>query len=155
MANKIDPSGAELLAGLESGKADKSNVQRGLRFKALGQLLAGLALLGAGAFLFVNNIIVTSGFWSLFGHSAFGLTLIPVFVGVVWLFVNRRSFWGWLLFAGGAMIILLGVIAELHVFFKPISLYSVLLMIVLMAAGVGLIIRSYGTKGLIQDEGTR
>lgn len=140
---KIDPSGAE---GLERVQADIEKVQMNRRYKAFGQMLAGLALLGAGAFLFVNNIIVTSGFWSIFGYSAFGITLIPVFIGVVWLFVNRRSLWGWLLFGGGVMIILLGVIAELHVFFKPTSLFNTLTMIVLMAAGVGLLIRSGSTR---------
>ncbi len=112
----------------------------------IGEFLLGLALLVAGGYLFLTNVTVTGGFWSLFGFSgasSFGLTLIPLFIGIVFLFFSRRSKVGWLLTAGSVIAIVVGIFAQLHVFFQPTSLFSTLIMIVLMAGGLGLILRSF------------
>ena len=136
--DKKEPCGADFLAGLEGGRAN-SKVNK---FKVAYLMLAGIGLIIVGGFLFLNNVVVTSGFWSLFGHSAFGMTLVPVFIGILMLFVNRKSMWGWILAGGGSAIIIAGVIADLHVFFKPTSLFNTILMIGMIAAGLGLVIRS-------------
>jgi hypothetical protein len=113
----------------------------------LGEFLLGLALLVAGGYLFTSNVIVTSGFWSIFGMSGFGLTLIPVFIGIAFLFFDSKSVVGWILTGAGVVIIFVGVLSQLHVIFKPESLFNTLLMIGLMAAGLGLVIRSFRTHG--------
>jgi uncharacterized protein len=108
----------------------------------LGQFLLGLALVIAGGYLVLTQVTVTSGFWSLFGYDAFGLSLIPLLAGIGVLFFNGRSTLGWLLTLGGALIILIGVIAHLRIFFQPTSLFNTLLMLGLLAAGIGLVARS-------------
>ena len=60
----------------------------------VGMFLLGLALLVAGGYLFSSNVIVTTGFWSFFGFSSFGLSLIPLFIGIVFLFFNAKSIVG-------------------------------------------------------------
>ncbi|MBM4397083.1 MAG: hypothetical protein FJ087_15510 [Deltaproteobacteria bacterium] len=107
-----------------------------------GEFLIGLALLVAGGYLLLNSVVVVGSFWSLFGFSSFGLTLIPLFIGVTFLFFDAKSLVGWFLTGGGAIAIFVGILAQMHLFFKPESLFNVLLMLVLIAAGVGLIIRS-------------
>lgn len=113
----------------------------------LGEFLIGFALLVAGGYLFLNQVMVTSGAGGFFGFawfgvSSFGLTLIPIFIGIALLFFNGRSIAGWLLTVGGAVAIFVGVLAQMHIYFKPTSLFSTLLVLTLMAAGIGLIARS-------------
>jgi hypothetical protein len=108
----------------------------------LGEFLGGLAMACAGGYLLTHQVVVTSSFWSLYGMSAFGLTLVPMLIGVGMLFFDGRSVVGWLLTGAGAIFILAGVIANLHVYFVPTSLFNTLVMLVLLAGGIGLIARA-------------
>jgi hypothetical protein len=54
---------------------------------------------------------------------------------------------GWILTVLGAAIILAGILMNLHIFFAPTSLYNTLVMLVLMAGGIGLIARSLKAAG--------
>jgi len=108
----------------------------------LGEFFLGLAMAVAGGYLLTNQVTVTSGFWQLWGYSTFGLSLLPLLVGIGILFFNGRSAWGWLLTVAGTVIILVGVLVHLQIFFRPTSLFNTLLMLGLLAAGLGLIARS-------------
>lgn len=110
-----------------------------------GQFLAGLAMLIAGGYLFLDSIMVTSNYASLwgFGYGSFGLSLVPVFIGVILLFMNGKSVAGWVLTGGGVIIILAGVIARLTVYTRRLSLFDLLLILVLIAGGIGLMARSF------------
>ena len=110
----------------------------------LGEFVLGLVLLALGGWLFLDRVVVTSGFGSLFGFGerSFGVMLLPLFLGVTLLFWNGRSIAGWLLTAGGALGIFAGIIADLHVFFRPTSLPTTLVMLGMMAAGLGLVARA-------------
>ncbi len=76
------------------------------------------------------------------GYNAFGLTLLPLLAGVGWLFFNGRSTIGRLLVILGAAIIFAGIIANLHIYFRPTSLFNTLVMLALVVGGLGLIARS-------------
>lgn len=108
------------------------------------EFLIGLALLIAGGYLFLDNVQVTSHVRELwgFGYGSFGLSLIPLFIGIAILFFNGRSVAGWVLTAGGLLIIFVGVISRLAVHWRQTSLFDTLLIIGLIAAGIGLIARS-------------
>lgn len=110
----------------------------------LGHFLIGLALAIAGGYLFLDNVTVHGGYWNFVGGAgrSFGLTLIPVVIGIGLLFYEGRSFLGWLLFGGGLVIIVVGVIANLQIHFRHTSLFNTILMLGMFAAGVGLVIRS-------------
>jgi hypothetical protein len=112
----------------------------------LGEFFLGLALAVAGGYLLTQRVVVTSGFWSAFGEHSFGLSLIPLLAGVALLFFNGRSTLGWILTAGGALIIFLGVLMNLRVYFTPTSLFNTLVMLVLLMGGLGLIARSLRSK---------
>jgi uncharacterized protein len=113
----------------------------------LGTFLAGLAMILAGGYLLLARVTVTSGWWRFGGYNAFGLSLLPLLAGVGLLFFNGRSLAGWLLTAGGALIILVGIVGNLHVYFQPTSLFDTLLMLGLLAAGIGLVARSLKPHG--------
>jgi hypothetical protein len=102
----------------------------------------GVAMVVVGGYLLLNQVTVHSGFWSWFGGNAFGLTLLPMLVGIGFLFFAGRSTVGWVLTTLGALIIIAGIIVNLHIYFQPTSLYNTLIMLGLIAGGLGLIVRS-------------
>jgi hypothetical protein len=108
----------------------------------LGLFLFGLAMSIAGGYLLMNQVQVTSGYWHWWGPNTFGLTLLPLIVGIGLLFFNGKSIPGWVLAGGGAVIILAGVLVNLQVYFAQTSLYNLLIMLVLFAGGLGLMARA-------------
>jgi hypothetical protein len=102
----------------------------------------GLALLGL--YLLFDRVTVTSGYWSFYGGAgtSFGITLIPVMVGIGMLFYDGKSILGWILFVGGILAIAAGIIANLRIHFHGTSLFATLIIVGCMAAGCGLIVRS-------------
>jgi uncharacterized protein len=108
----------------------------------LGAFAAGAAMVVAGAYLLLQQVTVTSGFWQLWGYSAFGLSLLPLLVGIGMLFFDGRSAIGWVLTSLGSLIILLGILMHLQIFFRPTSLFNTLVILGLLAGGIGLVARS-------------
>jgi uncharacterized protein len=113
----------------------------------LGSFLAGLAMVVAGGYLLLTKVTVTSGLWQFWGYNAFGLSLLPLLIGIGILFFDGRSLPGWLLTAAGALIIVVGIIANLHLYFRPTSLFDTLLILILLAGGLGLVARSLRAQG--------
>lgn len=108
----------------------------------IGQFLFGFTLAVVGGWLLMNQVVVTGGAWSLWGHDAFGVSLLPFIFGVGLLFFNGRSVIGWLLFIAGLLIVIAGVLVNLRIYFQPTSLFNTLLMLVMLFGGIGLIARS-------------
>jgi hypothetical protein len=102
----------------------------------------GLAMAVGGAYLLTQRVTVTSGFWSFFGGHTFGLSLLPLVVGAGVLFFDGRSRLGWALTGLGALVVFLGILMNLRVYFEPTSLFDTLLMLILLAGGLGLVARS-------------
>ena len=113
----------------------------------LGSFFGGAAMIVAGGYLLLARVTVASGLWHLFGFSAFGLSLVPLLAGIAFLFFDGRSLIGWLLTGAGAIIIVAGILANLSIYFRPTSLFDTLLMLGLMAGGVGLVARSLTAHG--------
>ncbi len=113
----------------------------------LVEFVLGVVMTCAGGYLISNQVTVTSSFWSLFGFNAFGLTLVPMLFGVGILFYNGKSWIGWLLTIAGGVFILAGVIANLHIYFQPTSLFNTIVMLVLLVGGLGLVAKSLRPHG--------
>ena len=108
----------------------------------VGEFLLGLGMSVAGAYLLTQRVTVTSGYWTLWGYNAFGLSLLPLLFGIGLLFFNGRSVAGWLLTFVGVVIVLMGIIMNLDIYFQPTSLFNTIVMLVLLAGGIGLVARS-------------
>src|SRR3989442_1173184 len=113
----------------------------------LGDFLIGFIMTCIGGYLLSNQVSVVGSYWSFYGASTFGITLIPMLFGVGLLFFNGRSVIGWLLTAAGALFILAGVIANMHIYFQPTTLFNTLVMLILLVGGLGLIARSTRPHG--------
>ena len=108
--------------------------------------LLGLVMLIAGGYLLFDHVQVGGGFWHWGGlggrGTSFGITLIPLLFGIGILFVNGRSFAGRFLTGAGALVIVVGIIANLDIQFHRTSMFNMLVMLVLIVGGLGLIVRS-------------
>jgi len=62
-------------------------------------------------------------------------------VGIGFLFFNGKSKLGWLLLFIGLVVIFTGVLMNLHIYFERTSLFNTIVMFVLLAGGIGLILR--------------
>jgi hypothetical protein len=113
----------------------------------VGQFLSGFALAVVGGWLLMNQVIVTGGAWSLWGHDTFGVSLIPFILGVGMLFFDGKSVVGWLLLTAGLLIVISGVIVNMRIYFRPTSLFDTLMMLTLLFGGIGLIARSLKSQG--------
>ena len=65
----------------------------------LGHFLLGFAMACVGGFLITHQVSIVGSYWSFWGGNTFGITLIPMLIGIGLLFRNGRSTIGWLLTA--------------------------------------------------------
>ncbi len=115
----------------------------------IATFLIGLGMTIGGGFLFLNHVTVGQSFGrffgrntQVFGRNTHGLILIPVIMGIGFLFFNAKSIIGWVLAGGGMLMVFLAVITSLSFHFARTSLFNLLVMLVLLVGGIGLIARS-------------
>ena len=108
----------------------------------LGTFLIGFVMTLAGAYLLTNQVTVTSGYWRIGGYNAFGLTLLPFVVGIAFLFFDGKSIVGWVLTIAGAVVLFVGIVMNMDIYFRSTSLFNTIIMLVLLLGGIGLVARS-------------
>lgn len=108
----------------------------------IGPFFIGLVMAAVGGYLLLNQVQVTTSFWNFGRYGGFGLTLLPLLVGVGFLFYEGKSVVGWVLVGLGAAIILANVLVNMDIYFRTTTLFNTLLMLGLLFGGLGLIARS-------------
>ena len=108
----------------------------------VGAFVVGVLMVAAGGYLLLNQVQVTTSYWTFGGQGSFGLSLLPLLVGIAFLFFDGRSLLGWLLTAAGAVIILAGVLMHMDIYFRQTSLFNTIVMLGLLFGGIGLVARS-------------
>lgn len=108
--------------------------------------LLGIIMVVIGGYLLFNQVSVHGGYWhwNFIGSSgtSFGITLIPMLLGIGILFANGKSIVGRVLTGIGALMIVVGIIVNLDIHFQRTSLLNTLIMLVLLVGGLGLVVRS-------------
>jgi len=120
------------------------------------QFFGGIGLLLVGLFLLFNHVHVTSGYASLWGWSgnSIGYLMLPFLLGVGWIFYNAKSVWGWLISAVSLVMIVFSIISGLRIWFAPISMIDLMIMLVPFAIGAAWVLKGMGgPKGV--DEAIR
>ena len=112
----------------------------------VGEFLLGLGMSVAGAYLLTQRVTVTSGYWTLWGYNAFGLSLLPLLFGIGILFFDGKSPVGWVLTIAGAVIVFVGILMHMDIYFRSTSLFNTLVMLVLLVGGIGLVARALRPK---------
>lgn len=115
----------------------------------IGLFVVGLAMFSAGMYLLLNSIVVHSGFhfgarlWSIGGIGLTGgAMLVPLLVGIGFIFYSARSFIGWVLAASSLGAIILGVIMNLQISMRSMTLLEMIMLLVLIGGGAGLFAKS-------------
>jgi hypothetical protein len=108
----------------------------------VGQFFLGLTMAVVGGYLLLNQVQVTTSFWSFGRYGSFGLTLLPLLVGVAFLFYDGKSIIGWLLTGLGAAIILAGILMHMDIYSRSTTLFNTIVMLALLFGGLGLLARS-------------
>ncbi|MBA3713999.1 MAG: hypothetical protein H0W76_16335 [Pyrinomonadaceae bacterium] len=108
----------------------------------LGEFFIGLVMALIGAYMLTNRVTVASSYYSSWGYNTFGLSLLPLIFGIGILFFNSKSIAGWVLLAIGVVIIFAGILLNLQIYFQPTTLFNTIMMLILLAGGIGLVLRS-------------
>lgn len=119
------------------------------------KFLVGLLMSVAGLWFFFDSVNVTSGHpglisgalrgnrgGGLWQTTSMGIVLVPLFVGIVALFFDARRTWAWVLTLIGIAILVVEIVSR----FRPEVRMKVshgILMLVLIAGGIGLMLRAY------------
>ncbi len=113
-----------------------------------GEFLVGVGMAAIGLYLLLNQVQVHTSFWRFGGMAnSAGISCLPLLFGVGALFFNGKSVVGWLLAGGGLLFVLVGILANMDIYFQQTSLWNTLLMLVLIAGGLGLIFKSLRPHG--------
>jgi hypothetical protein len=122
-----------------------------------GQFAVGLLLAVGATYLFFDSVRVSTaghgllgrmmggrggGFWET---TSMGVLFVPFFIGVIALFYNARLRWAWGLMLIGLILLAVEIFSRLR-FVMDAKTTHLLLMIVLFAAGTGLMLRSYAEQ---------
>lgn len=116
---------------------------------------AGLVLAAAGLWFFLSNVhVMTNPFGmvsGMFSRGVFGggqaamstgIVFAPVFLGLVLLFYDARLKWGWALFYVGLAVIVIEILSRIQ-FHMDMRTSNLLLMLGMIAAGIGMMLRSF------------
>lgn len=108
--------------------------------------LIGIILTSVGLFLLTQQTVVTMN-WYHWAFGSFklasGLILVPFIIGVIVMFFNPKSLIGKIVTIIGIVIIIATIIMSIDIAFKQTSLYNFIVMIGMIAAGSGLLLRWY------------
>ncbi len=105
----------------------------------------GLLLIIAGLFFLLSKAVVRSGFYgiSVGGlNISTGLVVIPLMIGIIWLVNNPKSILARLLTIAGSIFIVGSIIVNIRITFTTTSMFDYLIMMLLIAGGIGLIIKA-------------
>jgi hypothetical protein len=130
----------------------------------LGKFAIGFCLSALATYLFFDSVRVTTAGYGLitglFGYwrggywetTSMAIIFVPFFLGVVVLFYDARLWWGWVLTYLGIGILAIEILSRIQFLFQMKTTH-LLGMIVLFAAGVGLMLRSYRDDRPSEDRG--
>lgn len=114
------------------------------------EFFIGLVMILVGSWLFLSRVVVTTlGFGFGFGWGGasyqvnnFGVALIPLMIGIGILFFNGKNLIGWVLTVGGFLIIIIGILINLRIYFEPTNLVTTILILGTFSGGIGLVARA-------------
>ena len=116
-----------------------------MKNRPLLTFVVGAVMLTVGLFWLMQIVQVSSlwgGGWMIGTlHVSGGATLVPFLAGTVWLFFDPKAVGAKILCGLGAVIVIASIILSVRFFVRPTSLYTFVLILVLIAGGCGLMAR--------------
>ncbi|MDO5402223.1 MAG: hypothetical protein Q4F11_02180 [Eubacteriales bacterium] len=110
------------------------------------QFAGGAVMLVVGLYILSQKVIVTS---YGFGYFAFGgmrvtsgLIIIPLIIGIVWMFVSGASFPSKVFTAFSVLLIIVSIILSTNIHLVYMSLYDWIIILVLIFGGGALVLKT-------------
>ena len=113
------------------------------------EFYVGIVLIFSGIFFLLSKAVVRSSWLtvSIGGlNVSTGFVVIPLMVGVIWLCYNPKSFIAKLITVFGAIAVIGAIMLSLRISFVTTSMFDYVIMILLMAAGAGTLLKAFFKK---------
>lgn len=110
----------------------------------VAEFFIGLAMLCVGVYLFTQNVEVITGnifALDLFGHQMDGLVFVPLIASIIFLFYKYNTV-SKICCVLSFVLILANVIMNLRLYWRPTSLYALVVIFILLFGGSGLVLRA-------------
>lgn len=120
------------------------------------QFFIGLGMMGVGFYLLLSKIMVSSSFGM--GYSLYrfhnvantgmnmnlttGTIFIPMIIGIMWIFYDAKSIWGWVISLISLAAMIVGVLTSLKISMQHMTSFDLITILVLAFGGLGLFLRS-------------
>ena len=110
------------------------------------EFYVGLLMMAAGVFFLLSKAVVYSNH---FGFTIGGITIssgivvIPLMAGIIWLMNNPKSLLAKILTLAGSVFIIASIMLSIRIMFTTTTYFDYIVMVVLLASGLGLVIRTY------------
>lgn len=121
------------------------------------EFFIGLLLLGVGLFMLSKRVIVSNNFfdwgWGIGSfHLSSGTVVIPLIIGVIWYFINNKSIAAKTIIVLGILFIVVAIIMSVRIHFVQTSLFDYILILLISAAGSGLMLRAVFKKNKNKED---
>ena len=113
------------------------------------QFFLGIVLFGLGLFWVLQTAVVSTSFSSfIIGNFALpnGTVIIPLLIGIAFLFFSDKKIIGWIITVVGILIILLTIMMSVRISFTRTTLFNYILMFGFIAAGSALLLKTLFKK---------
>ena len=104
------------------------------------QFVGGVIMLVVGLYILSQKVMVSSsyGFFSLWGgRFSSGLIMVPLIIGVVWMFASGGSFVSKVFTVLSVILIIAAIVASTRIWLVTITMYEWVLILVLIFGGAG------------------
>ena len=125
---------------------EKSNQSGG---NELLQFFLGVILLGTGLFMLSKRVMVHSNWygWEIGGFNlSSGTVIIPLIIGIIWYFCNSKSVVPKVIITLIIIFIVISIIMSVRINFVTTSLFDYILILGMVAAGSGLLLKTLFKK---------
>ena len=107
------------------------------------QFLGGLAMLVVGLYIFAQKVMVSSSFLSGMRLGSLnmnnGMIMIPLIIGIIWMFASGGSFISKVFTGMSVLLIVAAIVISTNISLVHMSLYEWVIILVLIFGGVGIL----------------
>ena len=131
----------------EEVKNSNSSKKR-IQGNELKEFAIGVLVFAVGLFMLSMKVRVSSGWYGFYFGSFFmpsGVVIMPLIIGVIWYFANPKSNLSKVIMGLGVIFIVISIIMSVRLTFTASTLFEYILIVLLIAAGLGLILKTVFT----------
>jgi hypothetical protein len=114
----------------------------------------GLALVVLGLVLLFQHVRVGTGFMGMLGlgGAGFGYLLLPLLIGIGWLFYDYKNKFAWLLTGVSCFVMLLSILGSMIMTFPTLTLLETIMILAPLAFGGALLLKGAGGPSEVAEK---